>query len=184
MANGSKANGLKDDVIDKNYTLIPEGDSCYAIVDLQKSYALTKVVVNAINGNYRFEVYGSADGTEYVKLGENEAVASYIASEGFTVAVSGNYRYVKIVGTVCQYGYFTIYEIDVYGSELPEIDEPDAPTEEPVEEIELSNQEGVTVTVGGGLYTGNINNGQTSGGYTLVLRGPCASSSAHLLLQS
>ncbi len=182
---GLYTNNINDGINDKNYVLLNEGDKCYAILDLQKSYALTKVVVNTLNGNYLFEVYGSVDGSEYVKLGANEASTSYVAAEGFVVEVSGNYRFVKIVGTGCQNTYFGLYEIDVYGAEIPaggDTEEPDVPVDpdppvdpdepdNPAVETELSNREGVTVTVGAGLYTNNINDGINDKNYVLLNEG-------------
>ena len=165
LGDGTAAPKLKDDVTDSSYTLIAEGKACYALIDLQKSYTLTKVIVNALNGNYLFEVYGSVDGTEYTKLGANEASTSYVASEGFVVEVSGNYRYVKVVGTGCQYGYFTIYEIDVYGTET-------ATEEEPVvESEELTDKEEVTITLGNGNAAPKLKDDVTDSSYTLIAEG-------------
>ena len=117
LGDGSNAGKLKDDVVDKNYQLIKENENCFVVIDLKKIYALSKIVVNAFGGNYLFEVHGSVDGQEYTKLAQNAASSSYVVSEGFVLALEGEYRYVKIVATGCQNGYFTVYEIDVYGTE-------------------------------------------------------------------
>lgn len=128
LGNGAAAPLLKDDNTTTNYTLIAEGDQCYALIDLQKTYSVTKAVIHALNGNYLFEIYGSVDGESWTKLAANEASASYSAAEGFALELTGDYRYIKVVGTACQFGYFTTYEMDIFGHEAVETpDEPDEP---------------------------------------------------------
>ncbi len=168
LGNGTSGSKLKDDVVNSNYTLIAEGDKCYALIDLQKNYTVTKAVIYALNGNYLFEIYGSTDGETWTKLAANEKSTSYNAAEGFVMDLTGNYRYIKVMGTECQYGYFTTYEMDVFGYEATVV--PDPEPEIPAEE-ELSNKDGVTATVGQGLYTNNINDGITDRNYTLVTEG-------------
>ena len=115
LGNGSTNTDLINGVTDSNYTLIAEGENCYAVIDLQQNYDLKRVNVYLYNFNYGFDIYGSTDGETWTKLGSNTVdSAVYNKDDGYAVEVSGSYRYVKVVGTSYQYGYFTVYEINVF----------------------------------------------------------------------
>lgn len=154
-ATGGLAPGLKDGNTSGNYTLIKEGDGCFALIDLQKSYTLTKAVIYALNGKYLFEIYGSNDKESWTKLGANEESSSYVAADGFVLDLSGDYRYVKVVGTGCQYGYFTTYEMDIFGHK-------------PVLKLESVIDDHTTVTVGGSATDKLTDGNKTSDGATIV----------------
>ena len=115
LGNGSTNTGLINGVTDSNYTLIAEGENCYAVIDLQQNYNLKRINVYLYNFNYGFDIYGSTDGETWTKLGSNTVdSAVYNKDDGYAMEVSGSYRYVKVVGTSYQYGYFTVYEINVF----------------------------------------------------------------------
>ena len=115
LGNGSTNTDLINGVTDSNYTLIAEGENCYAVIDLQQNYDLKRVNVYLYNFNYGFDIYGSTDGETWTKLGSNTVdSAVYNKDDGYAIEVSGSYRYVKVVGTSYQYGYFTVYEINVF----------------------------------------------------------------------
>lgn len=87
----------------------------YVIADLGAICALENVTVFTYNNNYEFEVYGSNDNEEWTKLGANVKGENYGQDGSYTVSFEGDYRYVKIVGISGSYGFFTFYEIQVFG---------------------------------------------------------------------
>ena len=121
LANGREAANLIDGKISGSYRMLAEGEDCYAVLDLGESYALEKVTVYTYGADYGFAVEGSADGTHFVPLGANDLQQEYDASKGCSVYVSGSYRYLRVRGTVCRYGYFSLYEIDVFSQTPPPV---------------------------------------------------------------
>ena len=118
-ANGSYEPLLIDGSLQK-YRMIPEGDNCYVTLELDKAYTVQKVTVYTYSAGYGFTLEGSLDGVEYVPLGANDLSQSYDPKVGYTVEIaSGDYQYLRVRGAVCPYGYFSLYEIDVYATMPP-----------------------------------------------------------------
>lgn len=75
---------------------------------------------------YKYELYGSTDGNEWIKIGENVS-DTYITDKGVTHSVDGNYSYIKLKGietTVSgrsDINNIHIIEMQVFGEEVNNI---------------------------------------------------------------
>jgi len=90
-------------------------DPSWISVDLANQYALTSVVIDWEAANAAtYQVQGSTNGTTWVTL--STKTGGVFGNRTDTVAVTGNYRYVRIYGTArtSQYGY-SIWSLKVYG---------------------------------------------------------------------
>jgi CxxC motif-containing protein (DUF1111 family) len=92
-------------------------DPSWISVDLTNQYALTRVVIDWEAANAAtYQVQGSTNGTAWVTLATK--TGGTFGNRTDTVAVAGNYRYVRIYGTARstgnQWGY-SIFSLKVYG---------------------------------------------------------------------
>ena len=113
----------------------------YAEVDLLDNYILDKVVVKLPVNNtlgrsyqYAYNVYGSADGVNFDRIGEMTAPEKATA-EGFVFEIENKtpYRVVRVMSTMSSKGSYSstvISEIEVYGEKS---DAPVIPTRETIE---------------------------------------------------
>ena len=118
LGSGAGAANLIDGKKKGGYQMIPEGENCYAVLDLGKEYPVDSVSVYTYDYNYGFLVQGSTDGIHYVTLGANTVSEEYDALSGYSIGgYNGWYRYIRVSGTAGRYGYFSLYEIEVWSDE-------------------------------------------------------------------
>jgi len=78
------------------------------------------VTVYTYDSGYGFTLEGSLDGLHYTPLGANDTSSTYDPEKGYSISVTaGEYRFLRIKGTVCPYGFFSLYEIDVFATKAP-----------------------------------------------------------------
>jgi hypothetical protein len=66
------------------------------------------------SSSYSFELYGSNDNSDWTLLGASSSVS--FTDGAFTLGVEGEYRYVKVKAVSGLWDFFTVFEIDVFGS--------------------------------------------------------------------
>ncbi|WP_051174304.1 di-heme oxidoredictase family protein [Marinimicrobium sp. LS-A18] len=113
------ASNAVDGDMNTRWASAAQTDPSYLMVDLGQAYDLSDVVIHweAANAD-TYEIRGSNDGTNWSTLATR--TGGTFGHRTDTVAVSGEYRYVRIFGISRsqgnQWGY-SIWELEVYGSE-------------------------------------------------------------------
>lgn len=166
LAGEKNAAKLVDGAYTGSYQMIPEGDNCYAEIDLGKAYNLRRATVYTYSENYRFRIEGSLDGKNYQYLGENLPEATYDANIGYSIPIEqGLYRYIRLVGLSGQYGYFSLYEIDLFADLTPTKLLP----EDRLFEVSLPGH--ATVRSATGSEFSNLVDGNVKGSYRMLPEG-------------
>jgi hypothetical protein len=166
LYNGSGAAVLLDGKYSGSYQMIPEGENCYAALDLKQPYAVREINVCTYDPNYRFRVEGSLDGISYLPLGENIPGEGYDLEKGYSLRLAtGTYRHIRLVGLEGRYGFFTLYEIDVLADLTPVQPLPDSQ----LHEISLSDYADVIAKNGSKLPL--LTDGKYTGAYQMLPEG-------------
>ena len=166
FGNGKSAMALLDGKTDSGYQMMALGEECTVTLNLGNYYNLARILVFTYNENYTFRIEGSLDGVNYMPIAENELSVNYRPETGYVLDFPAReFSHLRLVGLSGQYGFFSLYEIEVYA---------DLSVANPLAEVSIPYN--TTATLANGGNASLLLDGKTSGGYQMIPEGgklPC-----------